>query len=261
LLPGLQECGACGLAFKKDKYSGFPAYAPGLEDGIYGSAKRELFAAGLKFIGRALPRRGRLLDIGCAGGELLKAAAADGWEGDGVELDPGLAQRASGNGFHVYSRPVEASFLDSDTYSAVTVFEVFSQMDEPAAAAAEIFRIMKPGGAIYVREFNAAFHLPAYGLELKGVFKPFGLSPSVIHNFNFRPRTLRALLEPAGFTDIRIRNSRPTSGDPYRTGGPLGGFLAGALKVLYYWLAQAIWVLTLGRVYAGSTLIATARKP
>lgn len=260
-LPGLLKCGGCGLAFKTERSFKAPVYAAGLEEGIYGSAKKELFAEALRFLGRALPGRGRLLDIGCAGGGLLKAAAADGWEVDGVELDPGLAQRAAGLGFHVYSRAVEDSFLDSATYNAVTAFEVFSQMEAPAAAAAEIFRITRSGGRIYIREFNAAFHLPLYSLELKGLFKPLGIAPAVIHNFNFGPRTLRVMLERAGFTDVRIRNSRPTAGDPYRTGGRLGGFLTAGLKVLYYWLAQALWVVTLGRVYAGSTLIATARKP
>ena len=42
--------------------------------------------------------------------------------------------------------------------------------------------------------------------------------------------------------------------------GRLGEFLTAGLKVLYYWLAQALWFLTFGRVFAGSTLIATARK-
>jgi SAM-dependent methyltransferase len=257
---GVRECGVCGLVSKTEKDTGPAVYAPGLETGIYGAAKKKLFASALEFLGRAAPHRGRLLDIGCAGGELLKAAAAQGWEADGVELDPGLAQKASGLGFHVYSSPVEDSFLDSEIYNAVTVFEVFSQMQAPAPAAAEIFRVMRPGGYIYIREFNAAFHLPLYALELRGSLKSFRFSPSVVHNFNFRAKTLRLMLQHAGFRDVTIRNSPPTSGDPYRTGGALGGFLTGALKVLYYWLAQALWLITFGRVYAGSALIVTARK-
>lgn len=259
-LPGLLQCAACGLAFKTERYFGSPAYAPGLDDGIYGSAKRKLFSEALDFLGRTLPAKGRLQDIGCAGGELLKAAAARGWKAEGVELDAALAMKAANIGFQVYSRPVEEALLDSGAYQAVTVFETFSQMDKPAAASAEIFRLLATGGVIYIREFNAAFHLFLAGLERRGLFRPLGASPAVLHNFNFSARTLRVMLERAGFTDIRIRNSRPTSGDAYRTGGRLGGFLTGGLKVLYYWLAQALWFLTFGRVFAGSALIATARK-
>ena len=257
---GLHECGGCGLVFIAEKYLVPPAYEPGLEEGIYSSAKAGLFREALDFLDRAFPARGRLLDIGCAGGELLKAAAARGWKAEGVEINPALAVKALAGGFEVYSRPVEEAGLESGAYDAITVFDVFSQMYDPAAAAAELLRLLKPGGHIYIRDFNAAFHLLLYRREIAGIFKPLGVSPSVIHIFNFRAATLRFMLARAGFLEIKVGNSRPTAGDPYHTGGRLGGFLTGALKVLYYWLAQALWFLTLGRVYAGSALIATAKK-
>lgn len=258
--PGFAECASCGLAVKAEKMFVAPVYRPELESEIYCAAKADLFAGAMGFIETQLPRKGRLLDIGCAGGELLKIAAARGWEAEGVELEPGLAAKASGNGFKVYSKPVENAGLEHDLYDAVTIFEVFSQMSAPAAAAAEIFSVLKPGGLIYVREFNAAFHLAAAAPCLRGFFGLFGMKPSVLHNFNFRAKTLRVLLERAGFRDVKISNSRPTSGDPYRSGGRLGGFLTGLAKFLYYCLAQVLWLITFGRVYAGSALIVTAHN-
>lgn len=257
-LPGLLRCCACGLACRAEKFFAAPAYAPGREGLVYGSSKKKLFAAALDSLGAGA---GRLLDIGCAGGEFLAAAAARGWIAEGVEIEPGLAARAAGAGFEVHTVPVEKAGLPPRTFDAVTAFEVFSQMAAPAAAAAEAARLLKPGGRLYLREFNADFHLPLYRLELRGFFKPLGARPSVIHDFNFTPSALRALLLRAGFAEVSIRNSRPTSGDPYGSGGGLGTFFTAALKVLYYVLAQALWLATLGRVYAGSALIVTARKP
>lgn len=256
--PAMDRCVACGLYFRTERVFISPVYAPGLEKGIYGAAKEKLFTSALDGLERTLKEKGRLLDVGCAGGEFLKAAAARGWLADGVELDNSLAVKALARGFEVYTRPVEEARLAGAAYSAITVFEVFSQMEKPAAAAAELFRLLKPGGVICAREFNAVFHLSLYRLD--GLFGLLGARPWVLHNFNFGARTLRLILEKAGFREIRVRNSPPTAGDPYRTGGPLGGFLTGALKVLYYWLAQALWFLTLGRVYAGSALIVTAKK-
>ena len=256
----LLECGGCGLVFQAEMRFAAPSYAPGVEDEIYGSAKADLFREALDFLDRALPARGRLLDVGCAGGELLRAAAARGWEAEGVEIDPALAVKALAHGFEVYPKPVEEAGLEGGAYGAVTVFEVFSQMGKPAAAAAELLRVMAPGGVLYIREFSAAFHLFLFRLDSTGLFRRLGARPYIIHNLNFTAKTLRFLLESAGFRAVRIRNSRPTSGDPYRTGGSLGGFLTGALKVLYYWLAQALWLATFGRVYAGSALIVTAKK-
>lgn len=256
---GLLRCPVCGLVFREEKHFGDPVYADGLEEGIYGDAKAGLFSTALDFLG-AGRAPGRLLDIGCASGVFLKAAAGRGWKAEGVELSAGLADKAAVRGFAVARVSVEKAGLQGGAYDAVTVFEVFCLMDDPAAAAAEIARLLRPGGAVYIREFNAAFHLPLYRLELAGVFAPFGLKPSVIHNFNFTARSLRAMLERAGLRQVRVRNSPPTSGDPYRTGGKLGGFLTAGLKFLYYMLAEALYYLSFGRVLAGSSLIAVARK-
>ena len=259
--PGVLACRACGLVYKEEKYFGPPAYAEGLAEDIYGRAKTGLFAAGLDWLGRRLPGKGRLLDVGCATGELLKAAAARGWLAEGLEPDPALARKAEAGGFSVERGKLGGAGLVPGAYSAVTVFEAFCLMEDPAAAAAGLFGLLRPGGALYAREFNASFHLALAGPEAAGLFRPLGARPAVLHNFNFRARTLRVLLERAGFTEVTVRNSRPTSGDPYRTGGRLGGVLTAGLKVLYYWLAQALWLGTLGRVHAGSALIVTARKP
>ncbi len=254
------ECRGCGLTFSAAAPAAPAVYAPGLEDDIYGSAKASLFSGALALLGSALPGRGRLLDIGCASGGLMKAAAAQGWKPQGVELDAALADKAAAAGFEVSRLPVEEAGLPTGAYDAVTVFEVFSQMAAPGAAAAGIFRLLRPGGMIYIREFNAGFHLALKSMEAAGLFRPLGAAPSVLHARNFRAATLRVMLERAGFRNIRIRNSRPTAGDPYRTGGRLGGLLTAAIKVLYYYMAQAVWLASFGSIYAGSALIVTAEK-
>lgn len=260
-VPAFLVCEACGLVFaEKVSVSVEAVYAAGMEELIYDKAKEGLFASALDLLERTLPARGRLLDVGCAGGALMRAAAERGWMAEGVELSPRLAAQASAAGFIVHSGPIEEAGLEAGAYDAVTVLEVFSQMEKPAAAAAGLHRLLKPGGVLYVREFNAAFHLPLYALEKRGFFKFLGASPSIVHNFNFTARSLRIMLGRAGFRDIRITNSPPTAGDPYRTGGRLGGLLTRALKVLYYNLARAVSLATFGRVLVGSTLIVTARK-
>lgn len=260
ILPGLLSCGGCGLVYKAQRAFSEPVYAAGLEQGIYGGGKAGLFSEALDFLDKILPARGRLLDVGCAGGGLMKAAAARGWEPEGVELSPVLAARALAAGFKVQVRPLETAELQNGAFSAVTAFEVLSQVEDPQMSLAKIHAPLKPGGAVYIREFNASFHLPLARLEAALLPEFSGLKPSVLHDFNFRAATLRCMLGRAGFTEIKIRNSRPTAGDPYRTGGRLGGFFTAVLKVLYYYLAQGAWMLSFGRLYAGSSLIITARK-
>ncbi len=260
VFPGLLRCGSCGLVYRAQRAFAEPVYAAGLEQGIYGGGKVRLFAGALDCLGKILPGRGRLLDVGCAGGELMKAAAARGWEPEGVELSPVLAARASAAGFKVQARPLEQAELQAEAFSAITAFEVLSQVEDPQRALAKLYASLRPGGVLYIREFNASFHLALARLEASLLPESSGLKPSVLHNFNFRAATLRYMLGRAGFKEIKLRNSRPTSGDPYRTGGLIGGRLAGTLKFLYYLLAQALWLLSFGRLYAGSALIVTARK-
>lgn len=259
--PGFSECADCGVAINVAPTSSAPVYAPELLHGIYVSAKRRLFSAALDFLEGSGGKKGLLLDIGCAGGEMLRAATARGWRAEGIEVDPALAAEASAGGFRVYTVPVESAGLEPRRYDAATVFEVFSVMSDPAAAAAAVFAALKPGGTIYIREFNASFHLAASSPALSRIFGVFGLKPAVLHNFNFRAASLRALLYRTGFRDIRISNSRPTEGDPYRTGGFLGGSLTGFLKYLYYCMSQAVYFVSFGGVYTGSSLIVTAKKP
>ena len=256
--PGLSRCRACGLVCRDERRFKEPVYAENTVEDIYVSAKLGLFAQALRVLGKLAPAKGRLLDVGSAYGDFMDAAEKDGWKAEGVEISGKPAETASKKGFKVYTRPVEELGLPENIYNAVVVYEVFCLMAEPARATEEMFRILKPGGVLFAREFNASFHMTVHPLERKGLFGK--LRPSIVHNFNFSAETLRVMLEREGFKDIKIRNSPPTSGDPYRTGGRLGGFLTGAIKVLYYWLAQALWVITLGRVFAGSTLIVTARK-
>ncbi|OGS50735.1 MAG: hypothetical protein A3J79_06540, partial [Elusimicrobia bacterium RIFOXYB2_FULL_62_6] len=258
---GLLECDTCGVAVGTRRASPAPEYIPGQAGDIYVAAKKSLFALALDFLEREAGGPALLLDIGCAGGELLKAAAARGWKAEGVELHAGLSAQAAAAGFRIYARPAEDAGVEDARFDAVTAFEVFSAMTDPAAAAAAIFAALKPGGTIYLREYNAAFHLAAETPALRRAFGIFGLKPSVLHNFNFRAASLRALLGGAGFRDIKIRNSRPTEGDPYRTGGPLGRGLTGRLKFLYYYLSEAVYFAFFGRVFTGSSLIATAKKP
>ncbi len=87
----LLECGGCGLVFQAGMRFAAPSYAPGVEDEIYGSAKAGLFREALDFLGRALPARGRLLDVGCAGGELPRAAAARDDKGKAAAAPPASA--------------------------------------------------------------------------------------------------------------------------------------------------------------------------
>jgi SAM-dependent methyltransferase len=252
----MEMCRDCRLVWARKQYFGAPVYSEGREEAIYGGGKTALFRGCLKTLAKRFPGRGNLLDVGSAYGVFLGMAKTDGWNAEGIEVDPKTASSASAAGFKVHNRPIDELGLPA-AYNVVTVFEVFCLMSEPLKAAVEMYRVLIPDGRIYIREFNGAFHM---ALEGRRIFKILGIRPSIVHNFNFTAESLRRMLARAGFKNIKIRNSRPTNGDPYGTGGRMGAALTGLAKNLYYYAAQLVYFASLGRLHVGSSFIIEAKK-
>ena len=94
---------------------------------------------------------GRVLDIGCGRGLLLKAFRQRGWDVQGTELSDQAARYAR----QVSQVPVkigrleEMGFPDSH-FDAVTMWHVLEHVHDPGVALAEVSRILKPGGVALV---------------------------------------------------------------------------------------------------------------
>jgi SAM-dependent methyltransferase len=105
------------------------------------------------FIRRHARPPGRMLDLGCGDGGILWLARRDGFEVEGVELDPehaALVQRTLGF-------PVTASDIGSyggtpGAYDVVLLTHVLEHLPDPVAALVKIRDLLKPGG-VSVLEF------------------------------------------------------------------------------------------------------------
>jgi 2-polyprenyl-3-methyl-5-hydroxy-6-metoxy-1,4-benzoquinol methylase len=95
--------------------------------------------------------RGRVLDVGCGRGLLLKAFRQRGWDIQGTELTDQAARYAR----QVAGVPVkigtleEMGFPDSH-FDAVTMWHVLEHVHDPTMALVEVSRILKPGGVALV---------------------------------------------------------------------------------------------------------------
>lgn len=253
---GFIRCQNCGLIRLKNTKSEEPDYSTSNVDNIYSASKNKLFHSCLKTLTGYFPQKGKLLDIGSARGDFLKLALSLGWSAEGIEINSRLLSKSSSN-LKIYNQSLEELRLPDNSYEAVTAFEVLSQMPAPAGAVMEACRVLKPGGRIYIREFNGVFHQVLCSLS---ILSSLGFKFVVFHEFNFSPKSLRCLLSRAGFKNVKVRNSRPTSGDPYGTGGMLGPGITGSLKMLYYYFSQIIYFLSFGTLLTGSSLNAEAEK-
>src|SRR5438876_580208 len=89
---------------------------------------------------------GRLLDVGCAGGELAALLATRGWRVQGTEAEPALVEAARARG-------VEARAVDLDraplpwpagAFDAVVAAEVLEHVVDTDHLLAEIARVLRP---------------------------------------------------------------------------------------------------------------------
>lgn len=257
---GLSVCPSCGLAraarprFTEARYDGLD------ESAIYSYSKSAVIMMLLGELRVFMPGGGRLLDVGCASGEFMKAAAAAGWRCSGVEVSEHLAGAARTAGFEVHSGTLE-SFRGEGGFDAVIMYELLSLVDDPSAVLAAALPLLRPGGRVFIREYNASFNLRARAFSRSYPLRLLGLRPGIVHNWNYTPAAMKALLERAGFESVELRNARPSSGDPYRTGGRLGPYAVSAFKKAYFALASAVSALTGGKVLISSVFDARARKP
>ena len=92
---------------------------------------------------------GRWLDIGCGSGTLIELAQERGFVPEGIELTAdrrAVARRMTGAPIH--DRPVEEISFDDDTFSVISLINVFSHLTSPKSTLIELQRILRPGGVI-----------------------------------------------------------------------------------------------------------------
>jgi SAM-dependent methyltransferase len=216
-LPGtfqLVRCDACGLIYQNprppfaaigryypDHYGSYSSVEAGLRarPGLLGMIIRRGQAKRCRMLSRALPERPRqprrLLDIGCASGLFLEAMQRyAGWQVEGVELNATAAHATSARlGVPVFAGPFEAARFPDATFDAVTMWDVLEHLHDPAAGLREIRRILRPGGALFVRVPNAN----SYVAKLCGRYWVGYDLPR--HMTVFGPQTLLRMLGEAGF--------------------------------------------------------------
>ena len=101
---------------------------------------------------------GRLLDVGCAGGELAALLAARGWRVQGAEAEPVLLEAARARGVDARAVDLDRTPLPwpDGAFDAVVAAEVIEHVVDTDHLLAEIARVLRPGGALIVTTPNLA---------------------------------------------------------------------------------------------------------
>jgi 2-polyprenyl-3-methyl-5-hydroxy-6-metoxy-1,4-benzoquinol methylase len=93
------------------------------------------------------------LDVGCSAGFIADELAAAGARTTGVDIDePGLTRARERFGDHVDFRLARGEDLPlgDDSVDVVVLNHIYEHVVDPAAVLADIHRVLRPGGALYL---------------------------------------------------------------------------------------------------------------
>lgn len=145
-------------------------------------------------------RRGRLLDVGCGGGEFLAEMRSLGWDVAGIEPDPVAVEYARAQrGLTVETGTPETSSLPDVSFDVITLNHVIEHVPNPIATLQSCARLLRQGGLIVIVTPNVA----SLGRHMFGRAWMHWDPPR--HFFLFSRTTLETCVGRAGLVPIRTR--------------------------------------------------------
>lgn len=138
-----------------------------------------------------------VLDIGCGNGGFLHLARSAGWTAHGVDPDPEAVSICNREGLDV--RVADLSELEAEQrrFDLLTLSHVLEHLHDPVAALATCFRLLKPGGRLWLETPNvSSFGHRRFGRHWYALDPPRHL---VLFNWP----SLSHVLAGAGFVGVR----------------------------------------------------------
>ena len=173
---------------------------------------RQVPAAEAHFLSRlrALVPAGRLLDIGCGRGHWLHYIGSHSTcEVEGVELSDAAGQSARNEyGLQIHIGDLESAAYPDATFDVVYLRHVLEHIADPRAMAADIRRILAPGGicAVHVPNDASITNTLKRRAYRAGLISEFGSLFYPLHVTGFTPSSLDRLFMDAGF-ECRARET------------------------------------------------------
>ncbi|KPJ69461.1 hypothetical protein AMJ44_03855 [candidate division WOR-1 bacterium DG_54_3] len=144
---------------------------------------------------------GKILDIGCGDGSLLKYLKDLGWQTYGVEINEVSARYAREVlGLNVFKGRLEDANFPEESFDVITILHVLEHLSDPTHTLRMIFPILRKDGILVVE-------VPNFGSFEARIFRSkwFGIdAPLPLHLYFFTPHSLKLLLVKCGFFKVEM---------------------------------------------------------
>lgn len=184
-----------GRYYKSESYISHTDTRKGLVNRLYHTVRRHTLQSKRKAMEAALGKaRGSILDYGCGTGAFLDVMKKAGWQAMGVEPD-GDARRVAKEQYGVDAlEPGSLAEFPDASVDIITLWHVLEHVYELHETLAQLHRILKPGGHMFIA-------VPNYTSSDAEHYKAFWAAWDVPrHLYHFAPVTMKSLLEKYGFT-------------------------------------------------------------
>jgi ubiquinone/menaquinone biosynthesis C-methylase UbiE len=211
------------------------------------AGRERTFDNNLDLIERFRPGKGRILDVGTAGGSFLHVARERGWQVAGCEPNKWMTGWSKEHyGLDIVPGTLFDMTLEDASFDVVTLWDVLEHVPDPRKTLKECRRVLKPGGLLVV-------NYPDIGSlvsRLMGRRWVFLLS---IHLYYYTEESIQDILGQTGFKVLKSRAHWQTLEFGYilfrmkaYVGGlaELGGKMIKALGMSHwqipYWMGQRL---------------------
>ncbi|NDJ52994.1 MAG: class I SAM-dependent methyltransferase [Chloroflexi bacterium] len=199
------RCQCCGLAYSNPRpsQSHIEANYTDVEDPLYlreREAREATFEHHLRHLERYTgPAQGRrLLDVGAYIGVFVEVAGRHDWDAWGVEPSRWGVEYAQQRGLNMIPATLRSSGLPPESFDVITMWDVIEHVYDPMADLRCAFELLQPGGwlAVHTMDLDSLF------AKLMGRRWPWLME---MHIYYFTRKTLRRMLEEAGFEVMRVK--------------------------------------------------------
>ncbi len=204
LLDQLVKCKKCNLVYVNPRLKPeviLGGYSEG-EDEMFVSqseAREATFFSALKTIEKYKKEKGKILDIGTAGGAFLAAAKKRGWDIYGCEPNKWMAEWGEKNlGINIDLGTLFEQKYHDKSFDVVTLWDVVEHTTEPSKILAECRRILKDDGLLVI-------NYPDWGSWIAKIMKKKWFFTLAVHLFYFTPETIKKLMNKCGFQIIKMK--------------------------------------------------------
>ena len=168
-------------------------------------------------LGRHL-RSGRVVDVGCSTGLLVRMLCDRGYEAEGIELNPLSADWGRAHyGVTIHNVPIEQCPYKPESLHALLLTDVLEHSQHPRDFLREAGRLLMPGGIALVTFPDIRSLESRYFRALSVILRRdwlWGCCHIPLHVWEFTRSTAERCFISAGFQVVAFRRTQPPPGPP-----------------------------------------------